>query len=370
VLVYGYPTGGASLSITKGIVSRIEFAGYKYPVSGLRLQIDAAINPGNSGGPAMVGDKAIGLAFSHLSNAQNIGYIIPSEEIELFLHDLSDGRYDGKPGLYDEFQTLENPALRTFLKLDKSVHGVIVREPAQSTSDYPLKMWDVVTKIGETPVDDQGMINVGDNLRVRFNYLVQKIAANGKVPLTVIRAGHEQLVAVPVSATRPKLIPYLENSYPSYFIYGPLVFSVVSENLISAIASSNVGPTVTAALSQRGSPLFTRRGDKPTFEGEELVVVPAPFFPHKLSRGYANPAGRVVESINGVRVKNLLHMVELLRDSQAEFTVIEFAGIGQEVLVLPHKDCVSATDEILTDSGVRAQGSPDALAVWNDKKAK
>ena len=87
VMVYGYPTGGSSLSITKGIVSRIEFAPYNYPVSGLRIQIDAAINPGNSGGPAVAGDKMIGLAFSHLANAENIGYIIPCEEIELFLQD-------------------------------------------------------------------------------------------------------------------------------------------------------------------------------------------------------------------------------------------------------------------------------------------
>jgi S1-C subfamily serine protease len=85
VLVYGYPTGGTTLSITKGIVSRIEFTNYSYPVSGLRIQIDAAINPGDSGGPAVAGSSMIGLAFSHLGGAENIGYIIPCEEIELFL---------------------------------------------------------------------------------------------------------------------------------------------------------------------------------------------------------------------------------------------------------------------------------------------
>src|SRR4051812_25204537 len=87
-MVYGYPEGGTSLSITKGIVSRIEFSAYNFPVSGLRIQIDAAINPGNSGGPAVVGDKMIGLAFSRLVEADNIGYIIPSEEIDLFVQDI------------------------------------------------------------------------------------------------------------------------------------------------------------------------------------------------------------------------------------------------------------------------------------------
>src|SRR6202142_1523256 len=32
VLAYGFPTGGSSLSITKGIVSRIEFVSYNFPV--------------------------------------------------------------------------------------------------------------------------------------------------------------------------------------------------------------------------------------------------------------------------------------------------------------------------------------------------
>src|SRR5215475_11275110 len=109
VLAYGYPTGGNALSITKGIISRIEFVPYNYPVSGLRIQIDAAINPGNSGGPAIAADRMIGLAFSHLDQAQNIGYIIPNEEIDLFLKDIEDGHYDGKVAMLDELQTLENP---------------------------------------------------------------------------------------------------------------------------------------------------------------------------------------------------------------------------------------------------------------------
>ena len=67
VMVYGYPEGGTTLSITKGIVSRIEFVPYNLQTQGLRVQIDAAINPGNSGGPAVAGDHMIGVAFSRLT---------------------------------------------------------------------------------------------------------------------------------------------------------------------------------------------------------------------------------------------------------------------------------------------------------------
>src|SRR5690606_26122400 len=133
------------------------------------------------------------------------------------LQDIKDGDYEGKPALFDEFQTLENPALRAFLKLDKSAHGILVREPFETSADYPLKPWDVITKIGDTPIDDQGMIKVGDSLRLRFLYAVQNLAQNGSVGLTVLRDGTEHSVNVPVSSDRPKLINYLEATYPAYF---------------------------------------------------------------------------------------------------------------------------------------------------------
>ena len=79
--------------------------GYNIGVSGLRIQIDAAINPGNSGGPAIADGKMIGLVFSHLVGSENIGYIIPNEEIELFLKDVAAGHPYGKPAMYDELQT-------------------------------------------------------------------------------------------------------------------------------------------------------------------------------------------------------------------------------------------------------------------------
>ena len=368
VMVYGFPTGGTNLSITKGIVSRIDFTNYYYSTSGLRIQIDAAINPGNSGGPAVAGDKMIGLAFSRLGGgAENIGYIVPCEEIELFLKDVADGHYDGKPACFDHSQTLENPALRTFLKLDKTVEGVVVSEPFNEAPSYPLKRWDVVVKIGDTAVDDQGDIRAGDNLRLHYKYLVQTLARDGKVPLTIVREGKTKKIELPVSAKWPRLIPSLMGNYPIYFIFGPIAFSAATEELVGQFINGSSGGRAAGALSLVGSPLITRRSEKPSFEGEELVVVPAPFLPHKLVKGYGNPAGRIVSAVNGVAIKNVRHLVETLRDSKEEFVKIEFAGHYTETLILPRAATIAATDDILTDNGIRSQGSPDLLAVWNHK---
>jgi S1-C subfamily serine protease len=368
VLAYGFPTGGNSLSITKGIVSRIEFVSYNYPVSGLRIQVDAAINPGNSGGPAIAGDKMIGLAFSKAGgDTQNIGYIIPNEEVELFLKDIADGHYDGKPAMYDDLQTLENPALREFLKLDKSVEGMVVHRPDKADAAYPLKEWDVITRIGDTPIDNQGMIKLDRDLRVSFGYLIQKLAADDKLPLTIVRAGKTLKVELPVSAQHPTLITDLHGGYPSYFIYGPLVFSTATWQFVSSF-ENNAG--LLRILGAVKSPLVTRTFDAPSADLEELVVVSSPFFPHKLAIGYSNPAGSVVYAVNGTRIHSLAHLVAVLRDLKDPFVTIEFDQKGGEALVFSRPAILAATDDILTDNGVRAQGSPNMLSVWQDKPAK
>ncbi len=365
VLAYGFPEGGNSLSITKGIVSRVEFSPINFPVSGLRIQIDAAINPGNSGGPAVVGDKMIGLTFSHLVDAQNIGYIIPSEEIDLFLKDIADGHYDGKPAMFDSLQTLENPALRSFLKLDPSVHGMVVHKPFKNDPAYPLKKWDVITRIGDAPVDDQGMIRLGDDLRVRFQYLIQHIATNGTVPLTIVRSGRERQIQLPVSPDYPRLIPELGGQYPSYFICGPLVFSAATQDFLGGMMRTRYGAAIMARLGAEASPLMTRMEDQPAFPDEGLVVISSPLFPHKLGQGYSNPATRVVKAINGIPVKNLAHLVTILRDSKDEFITVDCDNRFDETMIFPRAQMLAATDDILTDNDVRSQGSADMMAIWN-----
>jgi hypothetical protein len=118
------------------------------------------------------------------------------------------------------------------------------------------------------------------------------------------------------------------------------------------------------------SPLVTRFLDPPDADLQDLAVVSSPFFPNKLANDYSNPVGSVVSSINGTRVRSLAHLVALLRDLKDPFVTIEFDQKGGEALVFSRSEMLAATDDILTDNGVRSQGSPDMMAVWQGKTVK
>jgi hypothetical protein len=145
-----------------------------------------------------------------------------------------------------------------------------------------------------------------------------------------------------------------------------MVFSLATRQFLSLFENN---ANLLRLLGFVKSPLVTRAFDTPTADLEELVIISSPFFPHKLANGYSNPTGSVVYSINGTSVKSLRHLVALLRDLKDPFVTIEFGGKGGEALVFSRQAAMAATDDILTDNGVRAQGSPDMMAVWQPKAA-
>jgi S1-C subfamily serine protease len=360
--VYGYPTGGSELSVTQGIVSRIEYTDYYYQGSGLRIQVDAALNFGNSGGPAVSEGQLVGLVFSLIQNAQSIGYLIPVEEIQLFLADIADGRYDGKPQIYDFLQTVENDALRRKLKLPADVNGIMVAEPYRQDANYPLKEWDVITQIGNTPIDSEGKVAVRYDLRLSALYLVQRLAKNGYVDVTVFRDGKLSPMSLPVQSHRELVMPYLLYATPRYFILGPLVFSQATQDYVERATAQRPLPT-----RQQNSPLITRRYDKPSFDGEELVVVSSPMFPHRITKGYDDPERFVLTEVNGNRVTSLQHLLQLVRDTAEPQIILKFARASRrthETMVFNRAELLESTTKIIEENGIRYPYSPDLRPLW------
>lgn len=368
VSVYGFPTGGTELSVTEGIVSRIEFTNFYQFAMGLRIQVDAALNPGNSGGPVVSRGRLVGLVFSNIPSAQNIGYVIPIEEVRLFLDDVADGAYDGKPQVHDYFQTVENSVLRRRLGLPKGTGGLMVTEPYSGDPSYPLKEWDVITAIGDRPIDSDGKVSVRYDLRLSALYLIQKYAKDGAIDVTLERNGRPMRLSVPVRRQRDLVVPYLRNRNPRYFIYGPLVFCNATQEYVEKLG--NQWELYHARL---GNPLTIRRYDKPAFAGEELVIVCSPMFSHAITKGYDDPNGFVIREVDGVAVKNLKHFVELLRDGKGAEVTFKFARMTnriQENLVFDRRAMLAATEDILKEFGIRYAYSDDLKPVWELVKSR
>ncbi len=352
VEVFGYPLGGTNQSVTKGIVSRVDFVPSTYRSMLLRVQIDAALNPGNSGGPAVVDGKMIGIAFSRLSVGigASIGYVIPSEEIAAFLTNPAP-----KPRLDFQFQPLQNETLRKKLGLDSKTQGILINHPSE-----PLQPYDVITHLGSHALDNQGQVKVAENLRFHFQYVVPQLVKDGKVPATVLRDGEVVQLDLPTTTGDDLVLPETHGEYPAFFLCGPLVFSPAARNTASQyLRMSGFDPT---------TPLLRREHDKVRFPSEQLVVVASPLLGHKCARGYSDPVGRVVEEVNGVKIKNLHHLVEVLRDCKDEYVTFVFAGERAELLVLKQADMTTATQEVMDDNSIPRRGTPELVELWNQKK--
>src|SRR5262249_28052270 len=181
------------------------------------------------------------------------------------------------------------------------------------------------------------------------------LASKGTVPITVIRDGKRLELKLPVTTKPNRLIREFEGEQPSYFIHGPLAFSPVRADVIPYYGR------LRPSIYYNNSPMITRRDDRQAFEGEELVVVTCPMFEHKIARGYQDPVGQVLEAVNDVKVKNLPHLVEILRDSKDDFLKFSFADSWSEVMVFRREEMAKVTEEILEENGIASskRGSAD-----------
>ncbi|MCP4503625.1 MAG: serine protease, partial [Deltaproteobacteria bacterium] len=224
VSVVGFPVGGEELSVTEGVVSRVEVQTFQH--SGRRLlavTVDAAINEGNSGGPVFQDDKVVGIAFQKLSgDTDNIGEMVPPMLLRRFLDDsgADDSGADDKhqhdthkkdaadalgadalhappiihrvhiPGLGIRVQKIENTCLRTSLGLRDDEGGLLVLGVEhEGSAEHVLKEGDVVLKLGDHDVAGNGTIAFAGRHRTQAVALLGDLRIGDSLDVRVLRAG-------------------------------------------------------------------------------------------------------------------------------------------------------------------------------------
>ncbi|KAM6541035.1 hypothetical protein CsatB_005482 [Cannabis sativa] len=358
VTVVGYPLGGDTISVTKGVVSRIEVTSYAHGSSDLLgIQIDAAINPGNSGGPAFNDQgECIGVAFQvyRSEEAENIGYVIPTTVVSHFLDDYErNGKYTGFPSLGLLLQKLENPALRACLKV-KSSEGVLVRRIEPTSDAYNvLKQGDVIVSFDDIRVGCEGTVPFRSNERIAFRYLISQKFAGDVAELGVIRAGEFMKVKV-VLKPRVHLVPYhIDGGQPSYLIIAGLVFTPLSEPLIEEECEDSIGLKL----------LTKARYSLARFKGEQIVLL-SQVLANEVNIGYEDMSNQQVLKLNGTRIRNIHHLAHLVDSCKDKYLVFEFED--NYIVVLEREAATAASSCILKDYGIPSERSSDLLEPYVD----
>ena len=300
VLAVGYPRGGEDISYTRGIVSRIEDIRYSHGWTRLLgIQVDAAINPGNSGGPVLdlKTGKIAGIAFQGLGKeeGESLGYIIPPDIIRHFLVDIQDGRVDGFSDILFSKDQMESPAKRRYYKMEEGRTGVIVEDVAAVLGKDSIRTDDIILEVDGYKVSNNGRIRLGGGEPRSLYYPLYIRQIGEKVPVKVLRDGAVEETFITAAKKKMRVRRWMYDAKPDYFVYGGFVFTTISFDY----------------LVRSKAQFHDDLSKEKEFDDDEVVVISFCFADVGIE-GYIGCDKSLVRSVNGVKVRNLRHMVELV----------------------------------------------------------
>jgi S1-C subfamily serine protease len=351
VTTFGYPTGGDRISVTEGVISRIELSQYSHSLQStlLVLQTDAAINPGNSGGPVVQNGTLVGLAFQVLGSAENIGYIIPAPVIRHFLDDVADGTFSGFPSLGVFWEKLESDNYRLYLGMDPKQSGILITRVLEEGSSYTYLMpGDVVTKAGGIPIANDGTIPFNDG-RLSFSYVITSRQVGEKVDLEVFRNKKLMTVNLQLSKKEERIPSYNEyETLPRYYIYGGIIFQPLDREFLKSWDNFWYNADMNLLYDY-----YYYETDAITPEREEFIIINH-ILPDSANTYISDISFSVVDSINGKKINKLEDVIEALKHPANNFQVIKLDGNAVPI-VLKAADADAAGKRILARYGIRSE---------------
>ena len=362
VSAYGYPIGGERMSVTTGIVSRIDFQLYTHSSidQHLAIQISAQINPGNSGGPVMQNTKVVGVAFQGYSGdvAQGVAYMVPTPVINRFLKDVNDGHYDGYVDLGLTFAKLQNPAQRKYLGLKDDGRGVLVETVvAAGPCAKLLRPGDVLLSIDNHPIASDGNVDL-EGEHVEMPEVVERKFKGDAVKFDIWRdkqpiSGSVQLDTVP---------PYLMQSHkydvrPRYVLYGGLLFQPLSLDLLEAYQPQDL----------RLRHYFDFYVIDQLYLEHPDVIVLTNILPDPINTYLSAYRGGIVDDINGKKIRTLDELAQAFAQPADRF-VVNMIGDGPPLVLDPKqvdaaRERIRSRYNVVREENLQEQPSAKATAM-------
>ena len=348
VAAFGFPTGGDTLSITKGVVTRVEHVAYLHSWERLlAVQMDAAIAPGNSGGPLVHEGALVGVAVQSTGTNDTLGCAVAAPVVRQFLEDVADGRLDGVPTLRAGTQRLLNPALKASLGVPAGERGVLVRTVAPvSPVASVLRPGDVITSVDGLAVADDGTVELRGRERTDLSYGLDRHQVGESVTLHYLRDGvaHEADVTLTLGLGQDELVPALYEEHGDYYIMGGLVFLGVTRDYLKRSHEMN-------AFVLGLTPYLLTEQPLP---GEQIILLQS-ILTAAVNQGYDESAGEVIRRVDGLAVKNLRELVARVEEGDAPYVTFEYDSGGR--VTLDRGEARRVTPEILQRHGIASDRS-------------
>lgn len=322
----GFPMGGNEVSVSKGIVSRIEVR--DYCMSGLdmlQVQVDAAINSGNSGGPVFSDNKVVGVAFQGYDK-QGLGYMIPIPIIRHFLTEaLSNKIYRGFPVLPILTQTLENPSLRRSYGMTPDQTGVRISKVDYLCDAYnKLKPDDILLEIDSLPISNEGTVDIPIVGKcIDFIHVTHVKYIGDSVTLTILRKNtetkkpevHKIEVTLDKVPHETEMVPQTEHDkMPTYFIASGISFIPLTRNYMEGRGSD----LEDWFLVEEGCSI----ADLPKKSPDEQFVVINDVLDCEETQGYDEHLNSIVKEVNGKPITNFRDLVAAIENNKEPFHTI------------------------------------------------
>jgi S1-C subfamily serine protease len=330
VATYGYPVGGERISITEGVVSRIEIGLYAHSkkLALLMIQTDAAINAGNSGGPVMQDGKIVGIAFQAMADSSNIGYMIPTPIIKHFFEDIKDGRYDGFPDIGILTENMLNPAYREYLGMDNNHTGIIVTHVIQkSSAENKLKKGDVILSIDGNKIANDGSIPYGDG-RILFSIIADQKQIGDTVNIEILR--DKRISSVPILLRQiPVRIPWYEEyeTLPRYFIFGGIVFQPLNREFLKCWDKWWFKADRKMLYN-----FFYLERDNIHPERSEFIIINN-VLPDSVNSYISDIHDSIVNVINNRKILKLEDVIEAFKNPLGQYHIIEVEGYNKPIII-------------------------------------
>lgn len=374
VNAYGYPTGGKTISVTKGHISRTEISQVAFShLPGITVQTSAPINPGNSGGPITVqlNDKevCVGIVSQGNTNLSNVGYFIPActivhviENYEKYkkLKDAECIDYVTVPQVSFQWQSLKNPALRLEVgmkrkDLDEELTGIYVAHvPKSSCAFKKLHEGDVILAIDGHPMLSNGNVTVKElEYPISFLYLIQRKKYMDNMEFLVQRKNPEgelETLKIDVRLNEQlgrSLFGTKDGKPLKYHIQpsgknGGFVFVKCTQALMDTYKSNYAAAQKTITDYSNMPPMFADFRESALDEEQYEIVVLHHILASEDTDGYENFAlnrGSLCEShrvieVNNQKIKNLHDLVTLLTENEQNTSTVKFAN-GKKIIIAP-----------------------------------